>query len=189
MQLYGSTTSPFVRRLRLWLENDAYEFIEIDIFSKSGRAILKANNPALKIPMLKDFEQTLYDSRVIFRYLNQKLSRETLSWDDENTLTLIDAANDSFIELLLLSRSGIDIKGDLMFAKLQRERIKEIMVQLNEKVRQGEFEQWNYAAICLYCLIDWVYFRELCSLSGYEELQRFKQLHDGRSEVQNTDPR
>lgn len=40
MQLFGSTTSPFVRRLRLYLNDRQYEFINLDIFSNEGREIL-----------------------------------------------------------------------------------------------------------------------------------------------------
>jgi glutathione S-transferase len=188
MQLYGSTTSPYVRRLCLWLNNDEYEFVKIDIFSRDGRKLLKANNPALKIPMLRDGEQTVCDSNVIFRYLNDKFNRESRSWDDENTLTVINAANDSFVELLLLSRSGIETDSDLMFVKLQRERTVNIMQVLDEKVKQGEFEQWNYNAISLFCLVDWVQFRQLCNTDKYEALNRFVEQHKGRPEVIETDP-
>ena len=71
MELYGSNTSPYVRRLQIWLANDEYEFVELDIMSEEGHQILKAKNPTLKVPMLYDGEQPIYDSRVIFRYLNQ----------------------------------------------------------------------------------------------------------------------
>ena len=32
MKLYGSTTSPYVRRIRLFLSGKDYEFINMDIF-------------------------------------------------------------------------------------------------------------------------------------------------------------
>lgn len=189
MQLFGSTTSPFVRRFCLWLTKDEYEFVNLDIFSKEGRTILKANNPTLKIPMIKDGEQTIYDSRVIYRYLNNKLGRETLSWDEENNLTLIDSASDSFIELLLLDRSGVDLNGDLMFVKLQKERTFDLMRLLNDKVLQGEFEQWNYAAISLYCLIDWVQFRSMFDTADFAGLNQFKRQNLVQPQITDTDPR
>ena len=42
MKLYGSTTSPYVRRIRLWLNDTDYEFVNMDIFAGPGRALLKA---------------------------------------------------------------------------------------------------------------------------------------------------
>ena len=72
MKLYGSTTSPYVRRIRLWLNDTDYEFVNMDIFAGPGRALLKEKNPALKVPALEDGEQMVFDSREIFRYLQTK---------------------------------------------------------------------------------------------------------------------
>lgn len=190
MILYGSTTSPYVRRLRLWLADDPYEFVKLDIFSDEGRAILKSKNPALKIPMLSDGDSTIYDSRIIFRYLSEKLGREPISWAAENTLTLIDAANDSFVELFLLSVSGLETSNsDLKFVKLQQERTQDVMALLEIQAKQGDFGQWDYPAICLYSLLDWAEFRALVDLSQYPSLSAFKQEHANKVEVINTDPR
>jgi glutathione S-transferase len=65
LKLFGSSTSPYARRLRMWMVNVEYEFVDIDIFSSEGRKILKANNPALKIPMLQEEDRTIFDSRVM----------------------------------------------------------------------------------------------------------------------------
>ena len=189
MQLYGSTTSPYVRRLRLYLANQPYEFINMDIFSAEGRKLLKANNPAMKIPMLKDDEQVIYDSRVIQRYLDHKNGQPQPDWQQENTLTLIDAANDSLVELLLLHRSGVERNSDLMFAKLQRDRVGVVLKALNAKVLQGQFDEWHYNSISLYCLVDWIVFRDLFDLSKFEHLLDFKNRHQDRADVKQTDPR
>ena len=52
MKLIGSNTSPYVRRLRLWLEGINYEFAALNIFEGEGRDTLKSHNPALRVPML-----------------------------------------------------------------------------------------------------------------------------------------
>lgn len=189
MQLYGSTTSPYVRRLRMWLSNDAFEFINLDIFSKEGHHTLLKNNPTMKIPMLKDGPWTIYDSRQIHRYLNDKFNRESLNWHDENNMTVIDAANDSLVELLLLSRSGLPMDSDVMFIQRQQQRVANTLEVLNQKVAEGEFEQWNYVAICLFCLLDWIDFRQLHDLSSYDALNAFAEQHKQRPEAIATDPR
>ena len=79
LKLYGSTTSPFVRRLRLWLANVEHEFINMQIFSGPDRELLASMNPTLKIPMIEDDGKVIYDSRVIFRYLSDKFSEKALS--------------------------------------------------------------------------------------------------------------
>jgi len=50
MQLLGSTTSPFVRRIRIWalLNHCELEFINLDIFAEHDRQLMIKNNPARK---------------------------------------------------------------------------------------------------------------------------------------------
>lgn len=188
MKLIGSTTSPYVRRIRLLLGNNDYEFVNLDIYGE-GRDELRRNNPALKIPMLIDGGQEVYDSRVIARYLSEKQGLAPLTWDQENQLTLIDAANDSAVILLLSSRSGIDTSENLMFFNLQRERIMMTMRTLAAMVDDGQFSQWSYPAMCLYSLVDWVDFRDLVDFTGVESLISFRDHHRSDELVGATDPR
>lgn len=187
MQLYGSTTSPYVRRLRIWLANESYEFVKVDIMSKEGHQVLKQNTPVLKVPFLIDGEQKIYDSKVIYRYLNQKLDREAISWDDENKLTMIDGANDSFVEIFLLARSGVG-GDDIMFIQRQQKRITLIMEQLDKLAQDGGFDQWQFPAMCLYCLLDWITFRELYDISPFPSLVEFHKKHQQNPEVVATFP-
>lgn len=189
MQLIGFPASPFVRRLRLFLNKRNYEFLNIDIFSPDGRKILTDNNPAQKVPALVDDNITLYDSRVIFRYLSKKFNYPDLTWPQENLLTLIDAANDSFVSLLLLRRSGIDSSKDKLFFNLQRERVVTLLETLNKEVKNKTFNEWNYPSICLYCLLDWLVFRELADLQHYKYLVSFLEESKKQDAVNETDPR
>ena len=188
MKLIGSTTSPYVRRIRLLLAERPYDFVNLDIYG-AGRDELRRQNPALKIPMLIDGGQTVYDSRVIFRYLTAKLGLPSLDWDQENQLTLIDAANDSFVTLLLSKRSGLDVEQDAMFYRLQWERVEKTLNALAEMARDGDFDDWNYPAMCLYCLVDWLDFRELLSGEARDTLLAFRDRHRQRDVVKTTDPR
>ncbi|WDE04886.1 glutathione S-transferase family protein [Thalassomonas viridans] len=189
MQLLGSTTSPYVRRIRLYLQDREYEFIDLDIFAPDDRARLTVNNPALKVPVLIDGEQNIYDSRVIYRYLADKFSGPDLSWEQENLLTLIDAANDSFVTLLLAARSGLDTGEDKLLFNLQNERVGEILARLNEAVAAGKFGQWHYPEICLFCLLDWVNFRALYDFSHLSHLTAFHQQNLQHKGIRETDPR
>ncbi len=188
MRLLGSSTSPYVRRTRLLLADTDHEFIDLDIYGRD-REELRRNNPALKIPVLQDGEQEIFDSRVIFRYLAPKLGHPTLNWDQENVLTLIDAANDSYVILLLSKRSGIDTDQDLLFYNLQRERVERTMKELALRVEQNAFAEWDYPAICLFCLVDWVDFRQLSDFRGVEALLDFRDRNQNRPGVPETNPR
>ncbi|SFR81473.1 glutathione S-transferase [Marinobacter daqiaonensis] len=188
MKLIGSNTSPYVRRIRLLLVDTPHDFVHLDIYGE-GRDELRRNNPTLKIPVLKDGDQEIFDSRVIARYLGEKLDHPPLTWEQENQLTLIDGANDSCVTLLLAKKSGLDVDADVMFWNLQRERIMTTLRTLNAMVESGQFAQWNYPAICLYCLVDWVQFRELVDFTGVESLIAFRDQHRAHPMVAETDPR
>ena len=166
-----------------------YEFVNLDIFSTDDRQLLTDNNPAQKVPALVDNDLCIYDSRVIFRYLAQKYQQAPLFWPQENLLTLIDAANDSLVSLFLLTRSNLDNKEDKLFFNLQHERVEKVMSALNKAVNDGEFEQWHYPAICLYCLLDWADFRQLYSLKDKVDLARFHKDNTNKTGVVETDPR
>ena len=193
LKLYGSTTSPFVRRLRIWLANTEHEFINLMIFEDQDRQLLASKNPSMKIPMLEDEtngdSQVIFDSRVIFRYLSHKFSDPTLNWDQENHLTLIDSANDSLVQMFILSNSDIQPDEDKLFFKLQKERVNAVLVHLNQMVADKQFTSWNYPAICLYCLIDWIEFRNLHNMQGLTDLLAFHDDNAQRIEVTATDPR
>ncbi|MBU2873235.1 glutathione S-transferase family protein [Marinobacter salexigens] len=189
MKLFGSTTSPYVRRIRILLDEERYDFVNLDIYGED-RDEIRRNNPALKIPVLESDGQEIYDSRIISRYISSKQGRDPLTWDQQNQLTLIDGANDSAVILLLAKRSGLDVDTPgVLFFDLQRERIMTTLRTLAAQVEDGQFEEWNYPAMCLYCLVDWFDFRDLADFSGVESLLAFRDSRKDLPWVAETDPR
>lgn len=189
MKLFGSGPSPFVRRIRLLLANHPFEFVTLNIFEQQDRSVLIQHNPARKVPMLLDGEQVIFDSNVIYRYLAAKLGFPMLTWAEENQLTLINAVNDSLVELLLCQRSGFDTKADKLFFNLQHERIQAILPQLNQDVANGNYSNWNFVSMSLYALIDWMLFRELVDLTPYPALLQYLTQFAEQPAVKTTDPR
>lgn len=189
MKIFGTLVSPYTRRIRLLLNNVEHEFVDLDIFSTAGREVLNNNNPANKVPLLKDGECTVLDSRVIFNYLSDKLSLKPLTWQQQNLLTVIDAANDSLVVLMYGRRSGLPVNEDFMYFNLQHERIKSVFASLNNDVSKGIFDEWQYPSICLFCLIDWVMFRDVIDLSQYQHLLSFHHKMQQMPGIAETDPR
>ncbi|MBU2070300.1 MAG: glutathione S-transferase family protein [Gammaproteobacteria bacterium] len=189
MKLYGSQTSPYVRRIRLLLAATAHDFINLNIFAGADRETLAALNPTLRIPMLDDEGQVIFDSGVIYRYLAPRLGLAPLSWYQENQLTVINAVNDSLVMLLQLSRSGFDTNDDKLFFNLQRERVATSLFVLEQQAANGEFAQWNYVAMALYSLLDWTLFRELLELDDYPALLAFCQQNKQQPMLTESDPR
>ncbi len=189
MKLYGSQTSPYVRRIRLLLAQTPYQFINLNIFAGADRETLAALNPTLRIPMLEDAQEIIFDSGVIFRYLAAKLQIKALNWYQENQLTVINAVSDSLVMLLQCTRSGFDTNDDKLFFNLQRERIATSLYVLEQQAANGEFAEWNYVSMALYSLVDWTLFRELMELDEYPALLQFVQQNTVQAGISDSDPR
>ncbi|MDX3774511.1 glutathione S-transferase [Chromatiaceae bacterium AAb-1] len=189
LTLFGSQTSPYVRRIRLVLAQQAYQFSRMNILDEQDRAILSRYNPTYKIPMLLDDDTVIFDSGVIYRYLAGKLKFKALGWYQENQLTVINAVNDSLVILYQGSRSGFDMDEDRLLFNLQKERIAASLFVLEQQCEAGEFANWDYPAMALYSLVDWILFRELIDMEAYPALLAFQQQNSQQEAVAQTDPR
>jgi len=189
MKLYGSQTSPYVRRIRLLLANQSYQFVNMHIFAEEDRQTLLALNPTLKIPMLEQEGKVIFDSGVIYRFLAAQFQLPVLSWYQENQLTVINAVNDSLVALFLCQRSGLDTNEDRLFFNVQKERIVASLFVLEQQAANQEFSDWNYIAMALFSLLDWVLFRELLELDEYPALLAFVKYNQQQSAIAETDPR
>ena len=77
MKLIGSTTSPYVRKVRVYLEEVglAYDFAVVDAWKPD--ASLLAMAPIGKVPVLvRDQGEPLYESNLIIEYAESLLQAE-----------------------------------------------------------------------------------------------------------------
>lgn len=189
MKLYGSITSPYVRRLRILLAQTQYEFEAVNIFGESREA-LKEINPTLKIPMFEDVSNPnlpiLLDSNLAYEYISELLDIPALDWSQKNDLALINSCNDSLVNMMILTRSGVDTRDDKLYFNIQRERCASTFHYFNKKIRDGKLQDWNYITISLLVLIEWAGFRNLFDFSSHESILTFveeNQHHVGVSET------
>ena len=147
------------------------------------------HNPTRKIPFLTDGDLNIADSGLIMRYLTEQQQLPEMSWWQANQLVQIDACNDSLIELLLCHRSGFDTADDKLFFNLQYERIAALLAYLNEQCMKEAFLESSYLKISLYCLLDWILFRDLYNLQDFAALVAFHQVQEDLPGVAQTDPR
>jgi glutathione S-transferase len=169
--LYGSQTSPFVRRIRVAMEHIECDFKELNIYEGQDAVDLNKVNPINQIPVLVDGETTIWDSRMIFNYLNSKHQMQTLDWNDENLITAIDGAFNSGVSLFLMKRSGINIAKPYMYVGRQKDRIESILDYLKPYISGEALMTWNFQSISLYCFLDWASFRGIISLESRPECQ------------------
>lgn len=188
MKLYGSVTSPYVRRLRLLMENLEYEFIPLDIYQGEGRKKLLELSPVAKIPVLENAPDIIYDSRQIFEYLCESSVHPKLDWERKNILTIIDGITESLVNFIILKKSQIKIPKDSLYGRINWERVEIGFKEIERLILQGKFDQWDYASMSLYALVDWASFRELKDFSQYSQIQNFMKKFKDDPIVKETKP-
>lgn len=188
MKVYGSTPSPYVRRVRMMLEGMDYQLESVDVYDNAGRAAYGEITPIKKLPVLVDGDQTIFDSHVICEYLRRKQGLPEFSIARQNLVSAVDSVNDALIILFLAKRSGLEISAETMFFKLQMERIPSSLVWLNSQAEEGAFAEWHIGTIALISLLDWAEFRELYDFSDYPALLKARAAHQERAVVTETYP-
>lgn len=188
-ELYGSRPSHFVRRIRMLMENIPFEFREMNIFETEDGEKLKKLNPANQVPVLVDNGVRIWDSRVIFNYLNEKHKLYKLSLEDENTLTAIESGMSAGVTLILLKRSGFNIQEPSMIVTRQNERIQLVLDFMKPYLVGPGLTEWNFITMSLYSFLDWISFRELAPLDHRPEVAKFLAAHAERPIVKSTNPR
>jgi len=192
MKLYGSNASPYVRRLRMLLADTEHEFEVVNVFG-ADREKIKKVNPTLKIPMFEDDKlegtDVLFDSGLVYRYLVAQYDFAGLSFAQQNLLAVIDACNESLVNMMIMRRSEIDTSEDKLYFNIQRERQKVSFDLLEQEVSKGSFADWNYLAISLVVLVEWAQFRNLYEFSDYPNLLKFVANSQERVGVKETAPK
>lgn len=185
---YSPPLIPYVRRIRLLLGERDYVFRDLAIYA-ADEARLARHNPVRKVPVLLDGEHTLFDSRVIARYLNAQLGWAPLDWAQENRMTVVDGANDALVGLRLAARSGLAVDGPVMIYERHSARIADCFAWREAAAARGDFDAWDFPAICLYCLVDWADYRGLLDWAPYPALLAVREHHRQAPAVAATDPR
>ncbi len=175
--LYGSQTSPFVRRLRMLLQDLPYEFRELNVFEAQDAAVLNKINPLNQVPVLQHNEKTIWDSRQIFRYLNEIHHFQKMSWEDENLLTGIEGAMASGVNLLLMKRSGMNIDENFMFIMRQKDRLESVLDHYRPYIESTALSKFDFAAMTLYSFLDWALFRNIVSIEKRPECRKFLETY------------
>ncbi len=185
--LIGSHPSPFVRRIRLFMEHLPHEFRSINIYEKEGAEELRQVNPIHQIPVLLADQQKIWDSRIIFNYLNMIHRLENLDWEDENNLSAISGALDAGVGLLLMKRSGININEELMITKRYRERIDSILNYFSPYLEKEGLQEWRFLTMSIYSFLDWADFRGILDLKKYPACGNFLTAHSQKAIVRLTE--
>jgi glutathione S-transferase len=157
MKLYGTSTSPFVRRVRV-VAAEVGEPIDFVVARPPDSAELRAVSAINKVPVAVFGERTIFDSRAIIDWLVLTRGWGHLApprdhWHASNLINAIDEALESVIQVFYLQRDGVDPRA---FGERQLARADAIFTWLGT---QGLGEQLGLPEISLICALDWMDFR------------------------------
>jgi glutathione S-transferase len=189
MKLYGTTTSPFTRRVRIVAAELGEPIDWLDTASDTGQAALREITPIRKVPVALIDGRTLFDSRAIVEWLTATRGFGGIApprdrWRDQNLMNAIDTAIDSMIQLFYLRRDGIAI-DDTPFARRQLDRTDAIFRWLGGELSA---QQLGLPEISLICALDWMDFRKTYPTERAAALEPVRAAWHDRPSIASTRP-
>lgn len=173
MKLYGTTTSPFVRRVRVVAAEVGAAVELINTAHDDGQAELRRLSPIWKVPVAEVGGRVIYDSRVIIDWLTTfhgwgALRPPADRWREANLVNAIDGALESAIQLFYLRREGVDAMA-LPFGQRQVDRIASIFGWVAQELGHGGFgDGLGLPEVSLVCTLDWLDFRDVYPTARHE---------------------
>ncbi len=182
IKLYGSFASPFVRRVRILLNDREYEFIPTNVLSSEGREFVRKYNPTGRVPFIIDGEEVVWDSLLILEYL----TGEQVPLNEKKRLTLLNDLTDAGLQLFLLRRFGTDVNDEGEYSKNNLERIELIFDYFENNVTSLERNSGDW----LMCTLDWFSYREVYMWENrFPKLKKFYDEHITADVFEKTNPR
>lgn len=196
IQLFGTVTSPYVRRVRVVaLELDlACELI--DTTTPAGQAALREHSPIAKVPAAVIAGELVFDSHVITELLVARHGAgklAPLAVDDieaRNVISVIDGALDALINCLYLARDGITRAQSPYVAK-QHERAATALAWLETRIHEGWLtrrHQLGLPEVALVTTLGWMRFRDMMPIERYPALLACFERFEARDSFANTRP-
>jgi glutathione S-transferase len=197
--LYGTTTSPFVRRVRVVCLEKGVACTLVPTQTDEGQQALRAVTPIWKVPVATFADgRMVYDSRVIMDELlrdgagtlRPDADDPQQRVDDENVINMIDEALLCLVRRFYLQKDGIALVGP-WFDK-ERERAATILQHLEARVVGGHLspgrEGFGRVELVALSAVDWMAFRNTFDLSAVPKLAQLAESWRARPSVAATQP-
>lgn len=163
--VYGSMTSPYVRRVRVVAHELGLAHELIDTSTDAGQAELRRRSPIWKIPAAELDGELVFDSRVISDMLVARHGAGKLApverLGERNAITVVDAALDSLINCFYLAKDGVDSDG-VAYLRKQKERAASAMTWIEAQIQAGRLSaepSFGLPEIALATAAAWMRFR------------------------------
>jgi glutathione S-transferase len=192
MKLYGSITSPFVRRVRFLCHQLGQSFELIDTASEPGQNALREKNPIWKVPCVEIDGLVLWDSHTIMDYLTEKYKGKakllrrpegTEYWRERNLVTAADACVESAINVFYLKKDGVAVQ-DVAYLRKQMARVESILTWLKSQLSGHYFtseERIGMSELTFYCILDWLRFRAMYPVNEDPVLRGYLDFHSNHA--------
>lgn len=193
--LFGSHTSPYVRRVRVFaIERDLpYEMIDTSLLE--GQKRLREVSPVWKVPVAKIDDHLLLDSHSIIEYILKKRGYGPLRssapaqfWREKNLLTVIDASLESAINAFYFEKDKAD-PNKIPYLKKQKMRVDAGMKYLEKELQSGWFtleKKLGLSEIYFYTALDWMRFRLVYPVEQVPAFAEFIAIHKDRESIFDT---
>ena len=194
--LYGTTTSPYVRRVRVIAQELGVEVKLVNAFDDDGQAQMRTVNPIWKVPTATIGELSMLDSGTICEYLLSNHGPEPLARfhgdniHERNLLTVIDGALDSLINGFYLARDGVTTDASA-YARKQQERARSAMSWLEQWATGpwlSQVHQLGLSEIAMVTTLDWMRFRNTYDVSAHPKLVELADHWAQRESFSSTAP-
>jgi len=199
MKLFGSFTSPYVRRIRILCKELGIPVEMVDTMTEVGQKELREKNPLWKVPYAEVDGKKIWDSHTITDYLFETKGYGSFreknhkdKWEEANLLNAIDQSLDNSILLFYLHKEGIDSDAAPYLTKNSL-RVSSILNYLKSKLNGPSFfpdGKLGISELALYTTLDWMLFRSVLPiedplflnfLKHYESRESFRETAPPRS--------
>lgn len=194
MRLYGTLTSPFVRRVRVVAAELDLEYELVDASTEEGQRALRQRSPIWKVPAADLDGRLVWDSGLILDHILQSRGYGRLrepSLDERMFIAATDEAVLALVRQFYLQKDGVDVDSPSYLVK-ERQRVASILEWVEERLQDGRFvtgdARFGLGELALYTGLDWIRFRNTWALERHPKLLAFLAAHQERSSLVETAP-
>jgi glutathione S-transferase len=204
LTVYGTHTSPFVRRVLVVADELGVATTLLDVNDPAHQAALRQHSPIWKVPVAELGGRVLIDSHVITEVLLAEHGPGPLSpFDPLDTaaraaIAVADGAADALINAMYLARDGISSDASAYLRK-QQERAAAALAWLDARVdpqsglvtgtrARGFGPKFGLVEIALVTAMDWMRFRQTYPIERHPNLVAMLAIHAERPSLRKTIP-
>jgi glutathione S-transferase len=201
LKLYGTTTSPYTRKIRILGRAAGLDVELVDTRTEAGASALARVAPLGKVPVAElpaePAPVVLPDSGLISDWLwahyapalraagfSAPAPGSDADWPERELVLVIEGALDSAINRFYLLRDQLPDQG---YVTRQRDRVSTSLAWLD--ARAPAFDRpLSPAALSLGCALDWMVFRDVTDLVRFPRLLTFREAWKASGVGAGTEP-